>query len=539
MTQQTRNNPSGRPSRVAFDLKAAEQPLFHALLQARETFGGATPILVDGDDRVLTYDEIIRASFALGHAVTRGTKAGENVGVLLPTGAGAAIAFFALSAYGRVPTMLNFTAGEAGLKSALRTAQVRRVLTARRFIALAKLDELAAALSGICELVYLEDVRAGLGFRDKLAAVSGTLAPRWAAARPSHSSPAAILFTSGTEGEPKGVALSHANILANVAQVRAHIDLYEDEVLFNTLTTFNCFGLVVGIFLPLLAGVKIICHPTPLQPREIVRRIRSYGASILLATDTFISQYARCGEEDDLKSLRLSVCGAERVRDETRSLLRRKFGIEILEGYGVTEASPVVAANQIEANHPGTVGRLMAAMDAKLEPVEGIPQAGLLLVRGPNVMLGYINPHAPGEIAPLPDGWYNTGDVVSIDADGFLSIRGRMKRFAKIGGETVSLAVVENCAAALWPDHHHAAISVPDGRKGEMIVLVTDAAEARRLDLVGWAQNHGVSELAVPRLVLAVEAIPVLGTGKTDYVTVQKLAESRAIVPSETANHSH
>ena len=539
MTLSTKANSSGRPNRIAFDIKGAQQPLFHALLQARETFGGKTPILVDGDDRVLTYDEIIRASFALGHAVTRGTKAGENVGVLLPTGAGAALSVFALSAYGRVPTMLNFTAGEAGLKSALRTAQVRRVLTARRFITLGKLDALAAALSEACELVYLEDVRAKLGLRDKLAALGGTLAPRLVAARPSPASPAAILFTSGTEGEPKGVALSHENILANVAQVRAHIDIYKDDVVFNPLPTFHCFGLVVGIFLPLLAGVKIVCHPTPLQPREIVRRIRSYSASILLATDTFISQYARCGEDGDLQSLRLSVCGAERVRDETRSLLRRKFGIEILEGYGVTEASPVVAANQIEANHPGTVGRLMAAMEAKLEPVEGMPNAGLLSIRGPNIMLGYINANAPGTIQPPADGWYNTGDVVSIDADGFLSIRGRRKRFAKIGGETVSLAVVENCAAALWPDHHHAAVAVPDGRKGEMIVLVTDAAAARRLDLVGWAQNHGVSELAVPRVVLAVEAIPVLGTGKIDYVTLQKLAEYQAAAPPDIANHSH
>jgi acyl-[acyl-carrier-protein]-phospholipid O-acyltransferase/long-chain-fatty-acid--[acyl-carrier-protein] ligase len=197
-----------------------------------------------------------------------------------------------------------------------------------------------------------------------------------------------------------------------------------------------------------------------------------------------------------------------------------------LEGYGVTEASPVVAANQIEANRSGTVGRLMAGMEMRLEPVEGIANAGLLSVKGPNVMLGYINPEKPGEIEPPPGGWYNTGDVVSVDPDGFITIRGRRKRFAKIGGEAVSLSVVENCAAALWPEHHHAAVALPCPPKGEQIVLVTDAADARRMDLAAWAQNHGVSELAVPRKIIVSQNIPVLGTGKTDYVAVEKLAQA-------------
>jgi acyl-[acyl-carrier-protein]-phospholipid O-acyltransferase/long-chain-fatty-acid--[acyl-carrier-protein] ligase len=519
---------TARSLRITFDIKQAQKPIFHALLAARDTFGGATPAMVDGDGRILTYNEIIRASFALGDALKKGTRAGENVGVMLPTGIGAAIAFFALTAYGRVPTMLNFTSGEASLKSALATAKVKRIVTAHRFIELGKFEELEATLGKLCKLVYLEDVRAGLSLGNKLAAVTGMLAPRAVAANPAAKKPAVILFTSGTEGEPKGVVLSHENLLANVAQVRAHIDLYENDILFNPLPAFHCFGLNVGILLPLLAGVKVFCHPTPLQPREVVHRIRQSGATILLSTDTFITQYARAGEKDDLASLRLAVCGAERVRDETRILFRRKYEMEILEGYGVTEASPVVAANQIEANHPGTVGRLMAGMQARLEPVPGIVNAGLLYVKGPNVMLGYINPHKPGEIEPPPGGWYNTGDVVSIDEEGFITIRGRMKRFAKIGGETVSLGVVENCAAALWPDNRHAAVALPDGRKGEQILLVTDAPEARRMDLIAWAQNHGVSELAIPRKILIIPDIPVLATGKTDYVAVQKLALAEA-----------
>ena len=513
----------GKTTRIPFDVRDADRSIFEAFLAARAQFGGATPILVDGDGRTLSYDAILRAAFGLGHALKAGTARGECVGVMLPTGAASTLTFLALTAYGRVPTMLNFTSGAAGLTSALCTAQVKRIVTARRLVEVAKLQDEIAALDGF-EIVYLEDIRKELSLANKVTAVLGRLMPRALSRRADPQKPAVILFTSGTEGEPKGVALSHRNILANIGQVRAHIDIYPDDVLFNPLPVFHCFGLTVGTLLPLIAGVKVITHPTPLQPREITKRIQKTGATILLSTDTFIHQYARISEADELKSLRLAVCGAERLRDETRSFVRRKCGITLLEGYGVTEASPVVAANQADANHPGTVGRLMAGLETRLEPVEGIPGAGRLLLKGPNVMLGYIRPDAPGRIVPLDDGWYDTGDVVSIDDEGFVAIRGRLKRFAKIGGETVSLAVVENIAAALWPDNAHAAVAIPDGRKGEQIVLVTDAAEASRVDLIGWAQNHGVTELAVPRQVLTVESIPVLGTGKTDYVSVQRQA---------------
>jgi acyl-[acyl-carrier-protein]-phospholipid O-acyltransferase/long-chain-fatty-acid--[acyl-carrier-protein] ligase len=516
---------TGEMRRVAFDPAAIHMPLFHALLAARDAYGGATPAIVDVDERVISYDMLVRAALALGHALKAGTSAGEAVGVMLPTGAGAAIAFYAISAYGRVPAMINFTSGLAGVKSALTTAKVTRLVTARRFVDKAGLGDLIAGLDGVT-ILYLEDVRDQLSLGDKLAAVMGKLAPSLVISRPGASRPAAILFTSGAEGDPKGVALSHAGINANIAQVRAHIDISRQDALFNPLPVFHCFGLTVGTLLPLIAGVKVVCHPTPLQPKEIVRRVHDHRATILLSTDTFLTQYARSAEPDDLASLRLAVCGAERVRDETRALMKRKFGITLLEGYGVTECSPVVAANQVEANRPGTVGKLMTGMEARLEPVEGIADGGRLLVRGPNVMLGYIRPGAPGVIVPPHEGWHDTGDVVSIDEDGFIAIRGRLKRFAKIGGETVSLGVAENCASAVWPDHAHAAVAVADGHKGEQILLVTDAVGAERADLLAWARAHGVSELALPRRILVVDQVPVLGTGKTDYVAVQKMADS-------------
>ncbi len=519
-------------TRVPFDVRRTRRSITSALLEARKTFGGKTVALWDADDRQLTYDEIVRASFALGSAMRKYAKRKETIGIMLPTGVGAVLAFFAIHAFGRVPAMLNFTAGARNLKAACAAGEVKVIATARKFVELAKLDELIEELSTVAKIVYLEDVRESLSTVDKIAAVVGSLIPHWAIRKwPNHEDTAVVLFTSGTEGDPKGVVLSHSNILANVEQVRAHIDLYpKTDVLFNPLPTFHCFGLTVGAILPLMAGVKAVCHPSPLQVQTITKRIRLTKATILLATDTFISQYARASDEGDLASLRLAVCGAERVRDETRALLRRRCNMEILEGYGVTEAAPVVAANQPGASRLGTVGTMMPGMECRLEPVEGIPNAGRLFVRGPNVMKGYLKPDQPGVLHPLEGGWHDTGDVVAIDDEGYIAIRGRVKRFAKIAGEMVSLAVVENCASALWPDNMHAAVAMADGRKGEQIVLVTDAKAANRAELLAWAQNHGVPELSIPKKIVLVEQVPVLGTGKTDYGNVTKVANERIAI---------
>ena len=510
---------------TALDLDQCKKTLFQMLTETRSRFGGNRAAILDSDDKVMTYDELIRAALALGHALKKRTTHGENVGVMLPTSLASIVSFFALSAFGRVPTMLNFTSGAAGILSAMRTAMVKRIITAHRFIELAKLDALAAELSRAAETIYLEDVRKKLSIVDKAVAGIGQFAPRLVTSRGAHGSPGVILFTSGTEGQPKGVALSHSNMLVNIKQVSVHEAFYPHDIMFNPMPTFHCFGLL-GVLVPLFLGMKSVLHPTPLRPHEIVKRIKETASSIMLSTDTFMSQYARAAEVGDLKTVRMAVCGAERVRDETRRLLRKKHTIEPVEGYGLTETSPIAAANQPGDNRPGTVGHLIPGMQAKLEPVEGIPGAGRLFLKGPNVMLGYIRPENPGVIVPVEDGWHDTGDVVSIDADGYISIRGRLKRFANVGGETVSLVVAENCASSVWPDHQHAAVAVRDERRGEQIVLLTTCREARRAELVGWAQSHGVAEIALPRRIIYTDEIPVLGTGKPDYAKVEKLAAS-------------
>lgn len=512
------------PAPLTYRSSKTRTDVLTAILRAGKHFGSNTVAIIDGDGTEITHKTISRGAFALGSALGRKFDKRETVGIMLPTGAGSIIAFCAVLASGRIPAMINFTAGHGQIKSALSTGKITKIITAHKFIDLGGLEALEAKLKSAAELIYLEDVREDLGFRDKMAGLFGPMLPSPFRKRPNHKSEAVVLFTSGTEGDPKGVVLSHENIIANIEQVRAHIGLDPArDAVFNPLPTFHCFGLTVGALLPLVAGVKAVFHPTPLQPKEIASRIGETKSTILLATDTFISQYCRASNDTDMQSVRLAVCGAERVRDETRQMVRRKFGIEILEGYGATEAAPVVAANSLEMNKPGTVGQLMHGMEYDLVTVEGIEEGGRLRIRGPNVMMGYLRSSNPGIIEPPIDGWHDTGDVVAIDSDDCIRILGRVKRFAKIGGEMVSLAVVENCASAIWPDDMHAAAAIPDSRKGEQIVLLSTAREANRAEILAWAQSHGVSELSVPRKVFHVDEVPVLGTGKTDYGGVNRL----------------
>lgn len=503
----------------------SNRSLFHAYLSAARRQGGDTVALIDGDGKEFTYTEITRGAFALGGVLARHTEKGEAVGVLLPTGAGAIITLLALQSRGRIPAMLNFTAGAKNLLSACQTAGIRKIVTAHKFVDLGELHALMDALSETVEIIYLEDKRPEIGPQDKALAVAGPWLSRVLAATPAPDDPGVILFTSGTEGAPKGVLLSHRNILANIEQISAHVEVLPSDIFFNPLPTFHCYGLTAGALWPLLAGYRCVLHPSPLQTKIIPERIQETSSTILFATDTFLSQYMRSSPDQGMSSLRIAVCGAERVRSETRKTAERRFGFEVLEGYGVTEASPVIAANQPGDIRGGTVGKVLPGIETRIEPVDGLEEGGRLLVRGPNIMKGYLCPDRPGEIIAPEDGWYDTSDIVTLDEEGYMAIRGRLKRFAKIGGEMVSLAVVENCAAAVWPDNEHAAAILPDTRKGEQIILVTDKPGARRAELVSWAQSHGVPALAIPKKIVETGTIPVLGTGKVNHLAVQTIAE--------------
>jgi acyl-[acyl-carrier-protein]-phospholipid O-acyltransferase/long-chain-fatty-acid--[acyl-carrier-protein] ligase len=511
----------------SFDVQAAQTPLFDALIEARARYGGKKPILEDQERRPLSYTDLIRGAFALGRKIAAMTEKGEHVGVMLPASVAAVVTFFALHAFGRVPTMINFTAGIRNLKAACEMAGVKRVLTARRFVEQAKLHDLIDAIEARVAVTYLEDVRRTVGTADKLFAAAGGVFPKQFRVAAKVTDPGVILFTSGSFGAPRGVVLSQANLVANVRQIAAHIELDPDWVMFNPLPTFHCFGLTGGVLLPLFTGMKAFEYPSPLHVKQIPPLIKDSKASILLATDTFVNQYARSAEPDELSGLKFIVCGAEKVRDETHNLIAERFGpIPVLEGYGATEAAPVIAVNKPTDNRRGTVGGLLPGIETRIEAVEGIHGGGRLYVRGPNVMTGYLG--ADGALEPLTDGWHDTGDVVDLADDGWIRIMGRVKRFAKIGGEMVSLTAAEDLCATVWPDSRHAVVAMPDSKKGERLVLVTDQRDAESQPLLSHAQSVGAPEIAVPRKIIRASEIPVLGTGKTDYVAVQRMAEADA-----------
>ncbi len=517
-------NENGGPT--AFDPRLCNRTLFSALLDARQRHGGKTQILDDPDRKPLSYDRLLLGAAVLGRAIAKISRPGENIGVLLPNGNGVAVTLFALHAYGRVPAMLNFTSGARGLLGACKAAEITTILTAHRFIELADLQPLAEGLAKALNVVYLEDLRDGLGLGAKLGGALNAKLPRSlpGAARTRPDDPAVILFTSGTEGFPKGVVLSHRNILANCYQCEALGAFEEDDRFFTALPVFHSFGLTPGMILPLVTGRPLFLYPSPLHYKMIPPLIRRARASVIFGTDTFAAGWANAAEPQGLASLRLVVLGAERVREQTRALWQDKLGLELYEGYGATETAPVISCNVPGASEHNTVGRLLSGIDYELTPVPGLDTGGRLRVRGPNVMTGYLTVDAPGEIVPPEGGWHDTGDIVQIDDEGFLAIRGRAKRFAKIGGEMISLAAVEAYAASVWPDNAHAVVAVEDTRKGERLILITDHEGAEREPLCEWAKLHGVSELQLPKHIVCVDALPVLGTGKLDYVAMNELA---------------
>ncbi|RZK00868.1 MAG: acyl-[ACP]--phospholipid O-acyltransferase [Novosphingobium sp.] len=516
-------------SAMIFDTTDTNRTLFDALCEARAVHGGQALVVEDVKREPLSYDRLLIAAHLLGGKLAAGTRQGEAVGLLLPNVSGVAVAFFGLQAQGRIAAMLNFTVGLANLRSACTTAEIRTVVTARAFVDQAKLHETLAALkSDGLRIVYLEDVGASIGTGAKLWTAFRKLAipGRHRKLRIAPDAPAVILFTSGSEGVPKGVVLTHRNLLSNLAQLAARIDFNASDVVLNALPVFHSFGLTGGTLLPLLNGIRTVLYPSPLHYRIVPALAYDCNATILFGTDTFLSGYARMAHGYDFYSVRYIFAGAERVRDETRRVYAEKFGLRVLEGYGATEAAPVIAVNTPMHYQAGTVGRLLPRIEARLDAVPGIAEGGRLYIRGPNVMAGYFLASEPGVLQPPAEGWHDTGDIVTIDAAGFVTIRGRAKRFAKIGGEMVSLPAVEGYAMAVWPEAEHAVVTKPDAKKGEQLVLFTTAAAPDLKALQEWARANGVTELMLPRDIRSIEALPVLGTGKTDYVTLGQWATS-------------
>jgi acyl-[acyl-carrier-protein]-phospholipid O-acyltransferase/long-chain-fatty-acid--[acyl-carrier-protein] ligase len=532
LTSRARREAAGRALQdlmvdTAFRSRNTDMSLLGAFLAARAAHGKNAIIAEDINRTPLSFDRVLLGAAALGRKLAAETPAGDTVGLMMPNANATLLALLGLGAFGRVPAMLNFSAGAEGMLSACAAASVSVVVSSRAFVEKARLGKTVERMAQTLRFIWLEDVRASIGLADKLRAkrdaafarhLPGAIAPP--------QSPAVVLFTSGSEGTPKGVVLSHRNILANCAQLAAVVDFSPADRVFNALPMFHSFGLVGATLLPVLAGVRTFLYPSPLHYRIVPALIYDSDATICFGTDTFLNGWAKYAHPYDFYAMRYIFAGAEKVRDETKLLFSERFGVRVLEGYGVTEASPVLAINTPMRNRSGTVGRFLPGIEHRLQNVPGIAAGGRLFVRGPNVMLGYLRASSPGVLEPPEGGWYDTGDIVDVSADGFVAITGRAKRFAKIAGEMVSMAAAEALAASVWPGARHAVVAVADARKGEALILVTTQPGAEAADLLAAARASGVAELGVPRIVMQVPEIPLLGTGKIDYPAVQRLAGS-------------
>jgi acyl-[acyl-carrier-protein]-phospholipid O-acyltransferase/long-chain-fatty-acid--[acyl-carrier-protein] ligase len=484
-------------------------------------------ILEDATRQRLTYRKLMVGTGVLADAMRDTIAEGERVGLLLPNVNALPTTLLALWRLGRAPAVLNYSSGISTMLACAKLADIQQIITSRTFMARAKLNADDFLKAGLV-LIYLEDVRARITGSQKIRALLRHVFIRPSVGHPAPASgaTAVIVFTSGSEGVPKGVELTHANLLANIRQMLAVTDFTDRDRIFNCLPLFHSFGLTVGTFLPLVRGLYTFLYPSPLHYRLVPALFYERDCTIFISTNTFLNGYARKAHPYDFRSLRYLFAAAEKLQEATALAWSRKFGVRILEGYGATECAPCVSLNTPLEPLYGSVGRLLPGMESKLEPVAGVAEGTRLFVRGPNVMKGYLNADANAAFQAL-GGWYDTGDIVSVEADGYLHILGRMKRFAKVSGEMVSLTAVEDALAGAFPGFglrcQVAIVTRPDENKGEALIAVTNEPKLTLEEIRTALQTRGLTNLSVPRELKVVREIPKLGTGKVDHRALQAL----------------
>lgn len=488
--------------------------LFNALREAARRHGGRKEIVEDLEG-TLTYRSLLLQIYVLAERLKEVLAGEQRVGLLLPNVNGHIVTLFALFYLGKTPAQLNYSMGKQSFSDCIDLAQLRTILTSRVFIEKGNLQGLLDALDPGIRVLYLEDIKESLSFWHKMKG----LMKSWFRPKSKSQNNEIILYTSGSEGKPKGVVLSHDNFYANIKQALSVVDLTDRDRFLNVLPMFHSYGMMVGTLVPLLEGIPLFTYPSPLHYKVIPELVYQKGITVLCATPTFMGKYAEVAHPYDFYTLHLAIVGGEKLKDEVRNVWLKKFGVRLLEGYGTTETAPILSLNTALFYKAGSVGRLLPGIQCRIEKVEGIERGGDLCVQGPNVMKGYL---LPGKgFVPLK-GWYKTGDVVEIDERGFVTIQARLKRFAKIAGEMVSLELVEQVAQACYGHDQLAAVQIPDAKKGEQIILVTTDSAAELGRLRNFIAEQGYSPLLLPMKLLFREELPVLSTGKVDYIQLHE-----------------
>ncbi|MBQ7660075.1 MAG: acyl-[Alphaproteobacteria bacterium] len=502
--------------------------LFVSLLKAAKQHGLNHKIAEDVQRRAISYKTLLKKVYVLGTAFEYAFDGQENVGLMLPNCLADLACFYALECVDKVPVMLNFSLGEKPFLSMLQTLELQTIITSREFIEKARLMHLIeSAQTQKANVVYLEDFAKKISLKIKIKGLLRYLIGYKPKNEPSR--PAAALFTSGSEGLPKAVILSHVNLQANRYQLTNVLSVNASDVFFNALPMFHSFGLSIGAVATILSGIKTFLYPSPLHYRIVPELVYDTNATIVCGTDTFFYGYGRMGHPYDFFNVKYAIVGGEKLKERTALVFMKKFGVRILEGYGTTETAPVLALNTPMNAKEGTVGRLLPCIAYQIKKTEGVSNGGELWVKGDNVMLGYIKPQNPNKIEPLENGWYATGDIVSVDEDGFVKILGRMKRFAKIGGEMVSLTAVEEALEKLYPDALQGVVFVSDEKKGEKLVLITNRQDVDLSAVKAFFKTEGLSELCLPKEAIYMKNPPMLASGKMDYQAISQKLEEHSI----------
>lgn len=503
------------------DVEWRRETLFHSCLRTRQQWGGGHLAVIEAEGLEIPWNQLLARIVLFTDILEKHIHQKERVGCFLPNSGHAVSVFFAIQRCGAVPAMLNYSVGANTLLACCRTAHIKHVVTSRRFLDAGKLTHLVTALEeeGI-KVIYLEDEATAITGYKRIAAYIRALLLRPERIPGEENAIAVILFTSGSEGTPKGVALSHANIQANCTQMVSSVHFSSKGRVLSSMPMFHSFGLCSATLSPLIVGMPMVLYPTPLHFKVIPSIAYMMRCTIMLGSNAFLSGYAKSADPIELSEIETVACGGDRLKESTYDLWLRKFGVRIVEGYGVTECSPVVSINDNEGHRFGTVGRLLPCMKARLNPVEGVHKGGSLQVSGPNVMCGYLSDEEPSGLRVPEDGWYDTGDIVSIDEEELLTIEGRLKRFAKVGGEMISLAAIEDAIQQHWVDWGHAVIAVPEETRGEILLLITENTALKKEDLRVFFKEKSLPEIALPKQIYYVETLPRMATGKADYVKI-------------------